>query len=199
MWITPIKTPDGEFDKYAIDDYGLILSFTQNRKKFLRADVGDKGYMRYTLSGRDGKLGRYLIHRLVMMNFDDVPNSDKLDVNHISGEKADNRFANLEWVTKSENMNHALQHNLVDYSHNGTHFKKVSDENFENILHDIFIKQDAPVEIAKRYNVSAKYVRDVRMCRHRKPTILKFMERNNIKLTERQAQRLSKWCRETRL
>lgn len=45
-----------------------------------------------------------LVHRLIGMAF--LPNP-KETINHINGNKADNRIENLEWATRSENTRHA--------------------------------------------------------------------------------------------
>lgn len=52
------------------------------------------------------------IHRLVATTF--IPNTDskKIFVNHIDGDKQNNRVSNLEWVTPSENCPHAYQTGL---------------------------------------------------------------------------------------
>jgi hypothetical protein len=53
-----------------------------------------------------------LVHRVVASSF--IPlDADRAYVNHINGDKTDNRAANLEWVTGSENICHALNTGLM--------------------------------------------------------------------------------------
>lgn len=54
---------------------------------------------------------KFSIHRLVGEVY--LPNPDnKKQINHINGNKTDNRLENLEWVNQSENQLHAYKHGL---------------------------------------------------------------------------------------
>lgn len=54
----------------------------------------------------------HLIHRLVMEMFSPVDGMSDLQVNHIDGIKYHNSLDNLEWVTRSDNMQHAMKSGL---------------------------------------------------------------------------------------
>jgi hypothetical protein len=61
----------------------------------------------YTPKGSKEIKKHWLIHRLVAVTFIPTDNPDKLQVNHIDGNKKNNRLSNLEWLTPKENMAHA--------------------------------------------------------------------------------------------
>lgn len=74
------------------------------RERVLKEE-NTKGYLRVTLS-RGNKQKRFLIHRLVATHF--ILNINKKRfVNHIDGNKENNKFINLEWCTSSENEIHS--------------------------------------------------------------------------------------------
>lgn len=59
-----------------------------------------------------GVVKKVLVHRLVAESF--MPDADfSLQVNHIDGDKSNNSLSNLEWVTASENITHALRTGLI--------------------------------------------------------------------------------------
>lgn len=59
--------------------------------------------------GLNGK--HHQLHRIVSITF--IPTDNyKLDVNHKDGNKLNNRVDNLEWITRSQNCQHAYDNNL---------------------------------------------------------------------------------------
>lgn len=66
------------------------------------------GYCRCTVQKLDGTYTSQPVHRLVAKAF--IPNIyNKPSVNHIDGNRSNNRVDNLEWVTPKENVIHSFQ------------------------------------------------------------------------------------------
>ena len=65
------------------------------------------GYLHVGINGK-----KHNVHRLVAQAFLPRPPSEKhTEVNHIDGNATDNRADNLEWVTRSENVQHSYDTN----------------------------------------------------------------------------------------
>lgn len=86
--------------KFSIDNGGRRL-----KERILKGARQNNGYVYVSLCGATG-VKQMRVHRIVAEVF--IPNpEEKPFVNHINGNKEDNRVDNLEWVTGSENMRHA--------------------------------------------------------------------------------------------
>lgn len=98
-----------KFDYYVTDD-GRVWS--ERTQKYLTPQYDKNGYVKVQLRSVDNKSHRYSVHRLMLENFNPVNGMEKLQVNHIDGNKLNNNLSNLEWVTCQENIDHAIKNNL---------------------------------------------------------------------------------------
>lgn len=69
-------------------------------------------YLCVSLS-KDNKQKFLAIHRLVAISF--LGLHEKLTVNHIDGNKENNRLENLEWISIEENLKHSWKSGLRDH------------------------------------------------------------------------------------
>lgn len=77
-----------------------------------RVWLSDNGYLRCMIQ-RNGKRGPLYHHRLIALTFVDGY-APGYHVNHINGNKTDNRPENLEWVPIEENTRHEWRTGLVN-------------------------------------------------------------------------------------
>lgn len=118
------------------------------------------GYPRVKLN-RNGEIKKESVHRLVALAF--IPNpEDKPFINHKNAIRHDNRVANLEWCTPSENIKHAF--NI------GTKTAKSGkDSNLSKLTEDIVREIDKLLnlgelnqrQIAVRFSISHITVSDI--------------------------------------
>ena len=97
-----------DFPNYDVSENGDI----RNNKTLLllKHKIDRYGYPVVSLRSKGNR--KYpTIHRLVAKAFVDNPNN-YTQVNHIDGNKTNNHYTNLEWITVSGNITHALEHDL---------------------------------------------------------------------------------------
>lgn len=105
-----IWLPIPDYENYHGSNFGRIKSFKGSKQRILKPSITRYGYLQVFLS-KKSKDKPFEIQRLVAQLF--VPNPEnKLEVNHKDGNKFNNHVSNLEWVTHSENMQHATRTGL---------------------------------------------------------------------------------------
>lgn len=102
----------GYEEEYSISNYGRLKS--KQKEEFIRKpNITPKGYARIAIS-KNGIQKNKFIHNLVALTFIGKPANERMQVNHKNGIKLDNNVDNLEWVTPSQNLQHAYDNNLKE-------------------------------------------------------------------------------------
>jgi hypothetical protein len=149
--------------KYYISNYGRVKS---NNGRILKS-YDRCGYENIVLNKK-----KLAIHRLVALYF--IPNLENKEmVNHKNGIKNDNNSNNLEWVSRIENVKHAMENNLIKT-------KNILHYDINGIILNIYKSSE---EVSKIFNIERGLI--VEMCNgnyyfnHKLDFMFKYIDEND--------------------
>lgn len=144
------------YDGYQISNLGRVKSLDREIQhgrgftckylgRVLKQGLNTKGYPQVSIFKKS-----FPIHRLVLPVFNPCNDRD-MQVNHIDGDKTNNRLDNLEWVTASENMRHSYKEGLACNKGDRSPARKLSSKDVLYIRRE-FERQGAR-ELSIKYKV----------------------------------------------
>lgn len=124
--------------------------------KPLKQQLDSRGYFRVSLS-RNGIARPKCIHHIVLESFCSSKPFPKAEARHLDGNPINNKFDNLKWGTKSENMQDAIKHGTFPLLEKrpGAKLKR------EQVV-EIFTSVDCPYTLSKKYKVGKGVIRQIK-------------------------------------
>src|SRR5699024_4677012 len=93
-----------ENNRFEVSNFGNVRN--KKTKNFIKLFDNGRGYLTVGLWSDNNIIKKnFYVHRLVARAFIENP-ENKLEINHIDGNKYNNNVDNLEWSTRSENLKH---------------------------------------------------------------------------------------------
>lgn len=151
------KPISGYESGYLISSFGRVLSL--RFKRFLLINPEKDIYPAAHLSIKN-RAKSVRLHKLVANHFIDNP-LKKTCINHIDGNKKNNRADNLEWVTYSENSRHSI--NFLKRWPDASRPVAMLDDHGNTIKSFISCK-DARHYLGTTSNVTNAIKRNIRLC-----------------------------------
>ena len=153
------------FSRYEASNLGNLRSLNYNRTgkiKLIKPAIS-RGYLKTMLLSDDGKYYSWTVHKWIALAW--LGPRFEFEVNHKSGVKTDNSVANLEYCTRSENIQHAFDIGLQKPKRgmlNG--MAKLSDEDVKEIRKCVSKhpgRYYGRKELASKYGVSEAHIKDI--------------------------------------
>ena len=150
------KEIKGYEGKYKISNYGEVVSlprYKQNHSKLqevpmkqIKPYINKKNGYVYVFLCNGGKYKNVRLHRIVAETFLDNPNNYN-QINHIDGNKQNNKVDNLEWCNSSYNVRDM-------YKRNGKYDN-------DKLIIQKYKELTSCVKVGKLFNMSGESVRQV--------------------------------------
>ena len=150
------------FSKYEISN---MIRFRNDHNEIIRQYSSSDNYLTVKMVDDSGKRKSCKVSRIVAQMF--IPNDDpehKTQVNHIDGNKSNNIVNNLEWVTPSQNLQHAIDTGLMmQYDPNiDKHVIKTHTEDDVHCVCKLLSEGYSIMRIAREYPMyTYSWIRDI--------------------------------------
>lgn len=160
------KDIEGFEGRYQISNYGRVKSLDRivfnngsnliGKRKGIILKPGINGAGYYFVNFWDGFRNKaFRIHRLVALAFCDAYVKG-LHVNHKNGHKLNNSPENLEWVTPSENIKHAIRTGLNPRKSGEKNHRSLLTEQDVLSMRDLYKQGLSQIEISNKFNSVTK-------------------------------------------
>ena len=167
--LLPLDTPEewrpvvGFEETYEVSNHGRIRAlrtYNQHRAgRLKRPTRHPQGYLAAWLEDR-GRRRQVLVHRLVATAFIGAI-GDGSEINHKDGDKRNNRVSNLEIVTRSENIRHAMKTGLMRLNGEDNPAAKLTAEQVRQIRATYTSGGKGYTAFAREFGVSREVIRDI--------------------------------------
>lgn len=147
--------------EYLVCESGKVFRNGTERK----CSITNKGYKAIDM-WVNGKRFKYNLHRIIAETY--VPNpNNKPCVNHIDGNKLNNHYTNLEWVSWKENMHHKLYVLNIDIGEK--HSQSKIPNKIVSYIKKCKMKNITPPyeRISKSYGVGVQHLKNIYQGRKR--------------------------------
>ena len=147
---------------YEISNYGRIKSIHKlnGKTRQLKGSTIERGFKVLNVRLEDNSRDSVMVHRFVAEHFINRPSADHKYVIHIDGDKTNNKWNNLQWITHEEWVTHMLN----------TPKRKASDRNRKWKLTEAQVKMikrmlkrgktKMPI-IARKFGISVTHVKRI--------------------------------------
>lgn len=154
------------FSRYFVDEDGNLWTTGwkgSKQTKMLKPALSPDGYLKTMIVNDQGKNISTTIHRMVALAYHG-PRPKGLHINHIDGNKQNNRPSNLEYITHSANAKHSFDIGLQK--------PKIGSTNGNSKLTDQDVIEIRTIaanggryygrkKLAERYGVSEAHIKDI--------------------------------------
>lgn len=162
-----IWKPIPGFSRYHASNLGRLKSLRYkngNTEAIFKPAVTPDGYLKTMLLDDNGKYRSWCVHKWIAMAFyGERP--DGKQINHIDGNKQNNRIENLEYCTCSENVTHAFRTGLmrpkIGSLNGGSKLKENEVIEIREYVKNFPGKNYGRQALADKYGVSSAHIKDI--------------------------------------